>query len=608
MGPRSDDQEIALFGTADPPAVLAEFNLGRLDFLRTGSAIRRICWDGIEVVRGLDCLVRDAGWGTYEPQNVREELDVNLEAGSFRLRRRFGVGDGALNVDLTITATREGVLVAGFEATATRDVEVSRAGFTLLHPLAGVAGMPLTVTHADGGQEQGRFPLAVVPAQPVFDIAGLSHTVDGVRVEIGFDGEIFEMEDQRNWSDASFKTYCRPLALPFPYTIAAGARVHQRIRVALSGSRRPVGEQAAKKPTRVPGAQSGPVRAVMPDVLLCVEPGWLSDAAAGLLAQNTVAGLLVRMGGGYGWPGAELGRVAQLIAGTKAYVDVEIVVPENADPARFLGETAGQLAGYGLSPRHVIAVPEPYLKSYQPAGPWPAGPTPGELVDPSRHEFPGAKIGAGMLTNFAEFNRCPPSATAGDYVTHGSSAIVHAADDLSVFETLQALPDIFRTVTQQAAGRPYRLGLVSIGMRSNPYGAFGADNAGGSRRPMVRHDPRQRGLFNAAFVISATWAAAKSGCQAIALAAPAGPFAIADTENSGALYPVYHAINALGALSGTTATEIGNPPGAGTAFRADNHRIYANCSLSPAIAEPGQNSGVSILDTGSFAAAGRDPD
>ena len=30
------------------------------------------------------------------------------------------------------------------------------------------------------------------------------------------------MEDQRNWSDASFKTYSRPLALPFPYPVAAG--------------------------------------------------------------------------------------------------------------------------------------------------------------------------------------------------------------------------------------------------------------------------------------------------------------------------------------------------------------------------------------------------
>ena len=34
-----------------------------------------------------------------------------------------------------------------------------------------------------------------------------------------FNGETFEMEDQRNWTDASFKTYCTPLSLPYPIKI-----------------------------------------------------------------------------------------------------------------------------------------------------------------------------------------------------------------------------------------------------------------------------------------------------------------------------------------------------------------------------------------------------
>ena len=37
------------------------------------------------------------------------------------------------------------------------------------------------------------------------------------------EGDTFEMEDQRNWTDASYKTYVRPLALPWPYTLAGGA-------------------------------------------------------------------------------------------------------------------------------------------------------------------------------------------------------------------------------------------------------------------------------------------------------------------------------------------------------------------------------------------------
>ena len=33
-----------------------------------------------------------------------------------------------------------------------------------------------------------------------------------MEAELAFEGDIFEMEDQRNWTDASFKTYCTPLA------------------------------------------------------------------------------------------------------------------------------------------------------------------------------------------------------------------------------------------------------------------------------------------------------------------------------------------------------------------------------------------------------------
>lgn len=29
-----------------------------------------------------------------------------------------------------------------------------------------------------------------------------------------FEGDVFEMEDQRNWTDASYKTYCTPWGCP----------------------------------------------------------------------------------------------------------------------------------------------------------------------------------------------------------------------------------------------------------------------------------------------------------------------------------------------------------------------------------------------------------
>ena len=86
-----------------------------------------------------------------------------------------------------------------------------------------LAGATLSVAHADGRVETTAFPRAISPHQPVLRHRGprLASTTAST-VSVRFEGDVFEMEDQRNWTDASFKTYSRPLALPFPYHLGAG--------------------------------------------------------------------------------------------------------------------------------------------------------------------------------------------------------------------------------------------------------------------------------------------------------------------------------------------------------------------------------------------------
>lgn len=611
----------ALFGTEEPPSALQTITLGRLSFLRSGGTVRSLCWDGVEVLRGLDCVVRDDSWGTCFPVNINELLDGDAEAGEFHLRRTFSIADNALTGLLDITAAANGRLDATLEIKANRDLLTNRAGFTVLHPVAGVVGSELAVTHSDGSTEDQHFPLSIAASQPVFDIAGLSYEVNGVVVEISFTGDVFEMEDQRNWSDASYKTYCRPLGLPFPYVIAAGTTVHQSVAVRVSGAREAVAEHKSAQRSVKRDSANVSKTWPMPDILLAVEPPWLgkpSDADlppnTDLLKQTGATGLLLRMGCGHEWQNDELAKVAALLSATEALlssnepgIDVEIVVPGNADLDRFLGELAEQLNDCGLSPKHVVALPEPYLKSYQPAGPWPQGHTPADCIGPARKAFPAAKIGAGVLTNFTELNRLKLPAAAGDYVTHGSTAIVHAADDRSVFETLEALPQIFQSAQKLAGNRQYRLGLVSIGMRSNPYGAAVVANPHNLRLPMAMHDPRQKGLFNAAWVIAVALTAAQNGVAAMAAGAPAGPFGITEPGSSQKLYPVFHAISALAALSGNTVALMRGLPANVYGLSSNGRYIVSNCNLAAATVELPVDTGVCILNSVSVGEAGNDP-
>ena len=82
-------------------------------------------------------------------------------------------------------------------------------------------------------RERNRDPASppyLAPEQPAVDIAGLAWSSGGLATElVVFTGDVFEMEDQRNWTDASFKTYGTPLWLPFPVLVEAGHEVHQTV-------------------------------------------------------------------------------------------------------------------------------------------------------------------------------------------------------------------------------------------------------------------------------------------------------------------------------------------------------------------------------------------
>ena len=58
----------------------------------------------------------------------------------------------------------------------------------------------------------------------------------GVVARADFEGSLFIMEDQRNWTDASFKTCCTG-GTPPPYQARRGQRFSQRVVISASGSR-----------------------------------------------------------------------------------------------------------------------------------------------------------------------------------------------------------------------------------------------------------------------------------------------------------------------------------------------------------------------------------
>jgi hypothetical protein len=266
----------------------------------------------------------------------------------------------------------------------------------------------------------------------------------------------------------------------------------------------------------------------MPQVVLAHQPGLSTHPA---LAGFPGVPVLLRM------DDTTPAEALLALAGRRD-VAVEIVFTDLDD----LRHQIQRLEKAGLRPSRAVALPRGYLASHQPEGPWPDGPTPADAVLALKSALPGVPVGSGSLTNFTEFNRCHPDPRA-DFVTFGNTAIVHAADDLSVRETIEALPAIFETAKAIAPAKPLHLGLFSIGMRSNPYGRDVMANPTAARLPMAMADPRQSGDFAAAYGVGVLVAAARAGVESLALAMPDGPLGATGT-------PLAKVIRAASQLAG----------------------------------------------------------
>ena len=212
-------EALKLYGTEQEAPAARTLRAGALSAELEAGKLRWIRYGGTEALRGIAFVVRGSGWETYAPEIANLEIDEG--GGRFRVGydARIDSGDGVLAFRADIVAEDERRLVFTVEFRPETEFRTNRTGFVALHAIEGVAGEACTITHSDGSAEETEFPGLIMPLQPFFDIAAMRHQVSpGVWLTCRFEGaDPWETEDQRNWTDASYKTYYRPLALPYPY-------------------------------------------------------------------------------------------------------------------------------------------------------------------------------------------------------------------------------------------------------------------------------------------------------------------------------------------------------------------------------------------------------
>ena len=530
---------LELFGTEQDLPASRHFTVGSVSFWYENGALRHIALDGVEAIRRIAFLVRDRNWGTIAPEISEEHCDQTKKRLHIGYTAKFTSNGAIVSVQISIVVAANSLTVAA-KGQASADFETNRAGFTVLHPIEGVSGCPVQVEHSDGSNQKAQFPALIAPWQPFMDITALSHQAGGNLVKCQFRGDTFEMEDQRQWGDASFKTYNRPLAKPWPYQIKPDAALEQAVDLTWKQAQQPAA--SPRKPPAQPvlfpqmalviTAEDARLLASQPDDIKVVNP------------QRLLCHLDAVLGGTKAQ--FQAFSAAQKACPDLTY-DLELICRCADDPLTELRELASQMSAAGFAPSSVLVCPSVDRQSTPPGSDWPPCPPLQHLHAAVAKAFPDIIRGGGMVSFFPELNRKRPPVEALDFVSHGLCPIIHAADDLSVIETLEAVPHITASAREIIGKRPYRIGPATIAMRQNPYGQRTLPNPDQSRICMTHDDPRHRAKFGAVYAIGLATALAPAAIEVWTPAALYGPRGVIG-EHGG--WPLACALNHLASAAG----------------------------------------------------------
>ena len=439
-------------GIKDP----VKLHAGSLSMIYEYGSLRYICAGKTELLRMIYPAVRDRYWVTIKP--VIQEEEIVSSDNSFRISLRCLYKSSEVNFtaryliegreDCSITMTLDGEALDRFER--------NRIGICVLHPIETCLGKTCAIEHPDGSSSHALFPEEISPHQVFRNIKAMDWPASGGRCRITFEGDIFETEDQRNWTDASFKTYSTPLSIPYPVTLDTGNRVWQKVHFSSENlNLETVGEdseiiidliheEARKLPLIGIGRSTRPEPITDPEMrvlrplrfdhyrinLYLFTPGWRKSAEEGLRESELLS---------Y--------RVEFALFFDDAYEK------QLTDFLSWYNEREPQVYCYLIFHRDHAATPE-RLANY--------------VIPVMMEEIQGVRTATGSNINFAQLNRNRPSDHYANLTCFPIHPQEHASDNLTLVENLKGQAYAVTSAALFSRDRGIWVSPVNIQRRFNP--------------------------------------------------------------------------------------------------------------------------------------------
>ena len=516
---------------------------GKLNMIYNNGSIRYISAGGNELIRMIYSAVRDKDWLTVTPEIVDEKIEVQEYFFLINVKCLYRSGEISFSAEYSIEGKPDNSIIFSMEGKALERFEKNRIGICVLHPIESCAGRNCLIEHSNNSSEQSSFPEDISPHQIFRDIKSMIWHTNKIHCRLDFEGDTFETEDQRNWTDASYKTYSTPLSLPFPATLEKGTRIYQRISFSAEGSFNVSDDAGEKIIVKLFPEESFR----LPAIGICQ-----SSRSHPITISETKIIRSIRFDHyrvdlhlfKSGWQfKAEQGSRESFDLGYQ--LELALFFDDN-----FHQEVNNFLDWYSRRRLHVASI-----LLYHKSSPSTPDDLARKIIPILRSVNPDVKIATGTNANFAQLNRNRPGETENDSICYSVHPQEHASDNLTLVENLEAQRYSILSAKRFAGKKGIVLSPVNIQRRFNANKAyFEVPHSGTETPPLI--DSRQMSLFGACWTAISLKYLCENGLESITFYETIGERGVFQGEIDsqwpeqfptvkGMIFPVFHVFRFL---------------------------------------------------------------
>jgi len=479
-------ERIKQTGTSEEESSEVSLKAGILQMVYSNGTLRYISAGNNELIRMIYAAVRDREWLTLTPVIRDEKIRIQEESFLITLKCLYKSPEINFSAEYSIEGKQDNSIIISMEGEALDKFEKNRIGFCVLHPVESCAGRNSTIEHTNGSSEETFFPEDISPDPVFMDIRSMTWLADRIKCRIDFDGDIFETEDQRNWTDSSFKTYSTPLSLPYPVTVEKDTRIHQKVIFRAEGHFETVTGQDEKTTIKLFPEETFRI----PSIGIC------RSGRSSPVTKNE-------------------SKIIRAIRFDHYRVDLHLY---NDNWITIAGNAAGESSDFGYQLELALFFDDNYghqvknfIKWYSEKNPYvsyillfhkshPSTPDKlaREVIPLLRETDAEVRIVTGTNANFAQLNRNRPGETGSDNVCYSIHPQEHLSDNYTLVENLKAQEYSVSSAKKFSGNAEIIISPVTIQRRFNANKTFvEMTRAGQGIPPQV--DSRQMSLFGASW-------------------------------------------------------------------------------------------------------------